>query len=449
MSCISTGCRYWRLDGAPISRCSATREAVVVPRTTRGNADGTARIAVTGLGVVTPLGTGKQELWAALLAGKVGFAPVESFDTSAFNVHLGAEVRGFSAAPYVRTLDPARLGRASQLAIAASRLALADAGLEDWRQGEQWGVAGERAGVALGTTAGESREIERFDDRYLAGELDAVGGEFMALYPSHMMAAHVARELGLGGVSAMLPAACAAGNYALAHAVDVLRAGRADLMLAGGADAFSRTTFTGFARLGAIAPERCQPFDRRRKGMIPGEGAAMLVLEPVAAARRRGARIYAEVAGYGLSCDAHHMTAAHPEAAGAVRAMERALADAGVQPAEVSYISAHGTGTLSNDRLETMAVERVFGAGTRVPISSVKSMLGHTMGAAAAIEAVVCALAVATGEIPPTVGLEEPEGDLDYVPHAARRLRVDVAMNNAYAFGGSNASTVFAKCDAA
>jgi 3-oxoacyl-[acyl-carrier-protein] synthase II len=423
-----------------------------VPRATREDAARTAgarRIAVTGIGAVTPLGTGREELWAALLAGKLGFAPVATFDTSAFNVHVGAEVRGFSPAPYVHALDAERLGRASQLAIAASRLALADAGLDDWRHGEQWGVTGERAGVALGTTAGESREIERFDDRYLAGELDAVGGEFMGLYPSHMMAAHVARELGLAGVNAMIPAACAAGNYAVAHAVDALRAGRAELMLAGGAEAFSRTTFTGFARLGAIAPERCQPFDRGRRGMIPGEGAAMLVLEPVAAARRRGARIYAEVAGYGLSCDAHHMTAAHPEGEGAARAMERALADAGMQPADVSYISAHGTGTLTNDRLETKAVERVFGAGTRVPISSVKSMLGHTMGAAAAIEAAVCALAVATDQIPPTMGLDEPEGDLDYVPHAARRHRVDVAMNNAYAFGGSNASTIFTKCDAA
>jgi 3-oxoacyl-[acyl-carrier-protein] synthase II len=411
--------------------------------------EGAMRIAVTGIGTVTPLGIGREELWRGLLAGRHGFAPVESFDTSAFRVHLGAEVRGFSPAPYVRKLDPARIGRASQFAITASRLALVDAGLGDWLEDEQGGVTGERAGLALGTTSGESREIERFDDRYLAGELDAVGGEFMARYPSHMIAAHVARELGLAGVNSMIPAACAAGNYAIAHAVDVLRAGRADLMLAGGADAFSRTTFAGFARLGAIAPERCQPFDRGRRGMIPGEGAAVLVLEPAAAARQRGARIYAEVAGYGLSCDAHHMTAAHPEGEGAVRAMSRALADAGVAPEEVSYISAHGTGTLTNDRLETIAVGRVFGAGTRVPISSVKSMLGHTMGAASAIEAAVCALAVANDEIPPTMGLEDPEGDLDYVPNAARRHRVEVAMNNAYAFGGSNASTVFRKCGAA
>jgi 3-oxoacyl-[acyl-carrier-protein] synthase II len=411
------------------------------------------RIAVTGIGAVTPVGIGREELWASLLAGRPGFARVESFDTSAFRVHVGAEVRGFSAGPYVRRLDPARLGRASQMAIAAARLALSDAGLEEVdgdpalsALAERAGIAAERAGVALGTTSGESREVERFDDRYLAGELDAVGGEFMSLYPCHMIAAHVARELGFAGINTMIPAACAAGNYALAHAVDVLRAGRADLMLAGGADAFSRTTFAGFAKLGAIAPERCQPFDRRRQGMIPGEGAAVLVLETVAAARRRGARIYAEVAGYGLSCDAHHMTAAHPEGEGAARAMARALADAGVAPAEVSYISAHGTGTATNDRLEAIAVGRVFGAGTRVPISSVKSMLGHTMGAASAIEAAVCALAVAGDEIPPTMGLEDPEGDFDYVPNAARRHRVEVAMNNAYAFGGSNASTIFRKC---
>ena len=416
------------------------------------------RIAVTGLGAVTPVGTGKEEVWANLLAGRLGFAPVASFDTRAFNVHLGAEVRGFSPAPYVRRLDPARLGRASQLAIAAARLALADAGLGEeaggpggpLEPGEPFGigeVAAALAGVAMGTTSGEPREVERFDDRYLAGELDAVGAEFMTLYPCHMIAAHVGRELGFAGVNTMIPAACAAGNYALAHAVDVLRAGRAELMLAGGADAFSRITYAGFARLGAIAPERCQPFDRRRKGMIPGEGAAVLVLEPLDLARRREARIYAEVAGYGLSCDAHHMTAAHPEGDGAVRAMSRALADAGVAPEQVSYISAHGTGTPTNDRLEAIAVGRVFGAGTRVPISSIKSMLGHTMGAASAIEAAVCALAVATDEVPPTMGLEDPENDFDYVPNLARRLHVEVAMNNAYAFGGNNASTIFRKCE--
>ncbi|MEO6195782.1 MAG: beta-ketoacyl-[acyl-carrier-protein] synthase family protein [Thermoanaerobaculia bacterium] len=398
------------------------------------------RIAVTGLGLVTPIGIGREDVWNGLLAGRSGFAPVESFDTRLFNVHLGAEVRGFEPAPYVRRLDPTRLGRASQLAIAAARLALEDAGIDPGA------VAPRRAGVAMGTTSGEPREVEKLDDRIQAGEVDRVGPEFLSLYPCHMIAVHVARELGFAGVNTMIPTACAAGNYALAHALDTLRAGRADLMLAGGADAFSRITYTGFSRLGAIAPERCQPFDRNRKGMIPGEGAAVLVLEPLERALDRGARIYAELAGYGLSCDAHHMTAAHPEADGAARAMERALADVGAAPSEVSYVSAHGTGTPTNDRLEILAVKRVFGeAAPRIPMSSIKSMIGHTMGAASAIEAAVCALAVAEDRIPPTMNMDDPEDGLDFVPNVARELRVLMAMNNAYAFGGNNASVILRK----
>ena len=403
----------------------------------------TSRIAVTGLGLFTPVGAGRREVWEGLLAGRSGFAPVESFDTSRFSMHLGAEVKGFDPAPWVRTLDPARLGRASRLAIAAARMALVDAGLA-----AGIGAAPERAGVTMGTTSGEPREVERFDDRYLAGEMAGLGPEFIERYPCHQIAVHIARELGCGGAVTMIPTACAAGNYAIAHAFDLLRAGRADLMLAGGADAFSRITYSGFSRLGAIAPERCQPFDRNRKGMIPGEGAGVLVLEPLERARQRGARVYAEVAGYGLSCDAHHMTAAHPEGDGAARAMTRALGDAGLAAADVRYISAHGTGTPTNDRLETLAVQRVFGERAALtPMSSIKSMIGHTMGAASAIEAAVCALAVATGWIPPTMNLQEPEGDLDYVPNAARQGDFRVAMNNAYAFGGNNASVIFVRSE--
>lgn len=300
----------------------------------------------------------------------------------------------------------------------------------------------------MGTTSGEPREVERFDDAYVSKKLDRIGPEFIQLYPCHVIAAHVASELQFAGVNTMIPTACAAGNYAIAHALDVMRAGRADLMLAGGSDAFSRITFTGFARLGAVAPEICQPFDRFRKGMIPGEGAGVLVLEPLDRARRRGARIYAEVAGYGLSCDAHHMTAAHPEGAGAERAMRQALADSRTNCEDVSYISAHGTGTATNDRLETIAVKRLFkDEAYRIPISSIKSMLGHTMGAASAIEAAVCALAVFSNRIPPTINLNDPdpECDLDYVANSARELPVNIAMNNAYAFGGNNASLILRK----
>jgi 3-oxoacyl-[acyl-carrier-protein] synthase II len=221
-------------------------------------------------------------------------------------------------------------------------------------------------------------------------------------------------------------------------------------MLAGGSDSFSRITYTGFAQLGAIAPEVCQPFDRCRKGMIPGEGAGVLVLEPLSAAKHRGAHIYAEVGGYGLSCDAHHMTAAHPNGEGAVRAMKQALEQSGTNAEAVSYINAHGTGTATNDRLETLAVKKLFGdAAYRIPMSSIKSMLGHTMGAASAIEAAACALAVYHDRIPPTINLQEPdpECDLDYVPNCAREHIVQVAMSNAYAFGGNNASLILKKCE--
>jgi 3-oxoacyl-[acyl-carrier-protein] synthase II len=250
----------------------------------------------------------------------------------------------------------------------------------------------------------------------------------------------------------MIPTACAAGNYAIGYAFDCIRSGTADTMLAGGSDAFSRIPYTGFARLGAIAPERCQPFDKNRQGMVPGEGAAVLVLEKADAARARGATIYAEVKGYGLSCDAHHMTAGHPEGDGAIRAMEAAIADAGVALDDVDYISAHGTGTPTNDRIESLALHRLFGDRAKsLPMSSIKSMLGHTMGAASAIEAAACSLALHTGIVPPTINYEEPdpECEVDCVPNQARTIDPRVVLNNAYAFGGNNASLCLARWEAA
>ena len=401
------------------------------------------RVVVTGIGTVTSIGTGCEPFWNNLLSGRCGIAPVDSFDTSGYTVHLGAEVKDFRGEHYVLKLDSSCIGRASQFAIAAARLALLDANLDTGT------LEAERVGVTIGTTSGEPQLIERFDDAVVGNALRGVERGFIRLYPCHVIAAHVASELDLRGVNVTIPAACAAGNYAIAHAFDVLRAGRADLMLAGGSDSFSRITYTGFARLGAIAPEICQPFDRNRKGMVPGEGAGILVLEPLHLAISRGARVYAEVAGYGLSCDAHHMTAAHP--LGAARAMEKALTESRVKPEEVSYISAHGTGTPTNDRIETVAVKRVFkDAAYRTPISSIKSMLGHTMGAASAVEAAVCALAILHGRVPPTINLEQadPECDLDYVPNRARELDVNIAMNNAYAFGGNNASLILQRLEA-
>lgn len=402
-----------------------------------------AEVVVTGIGMVTPIGTGRDQFWRSLMSGRSGFAPVRTFDTSAFQVHLGAEILDFNPQAYVQKLALEEIGRSSQLAIAAARLAISDGSLD------LDAIDPYRAGVCVGTTSGEPHFIERFDDHYIRGDLAQVGPEFITRYPCHVVPGHVAGELGFAGEAMMIPTACAAGNYAIAHAFDLLRSRRADIMLAGGSDSFSRITYTGFARLGAIAPELCQPFDRNRKGMIPGEGAAMLLLERKEHAVARGARIYCRISGYGLSCDAHHMTAAHPDGEGAVRAMQTALRNSDLAPSDVDYINAHGTGTLTNDRLETIAVKKTFGdlAG-KIPISSIKSMLGHTMGAASAIEAAACALAITCGKVPPTMHLQtqDPECDLDYVPNAARTHKVRVAMNNAYAFGGTNSSLILSAC---
>ena len=398
------------------------------------------RVVVTGIGVVTSVGIGVDAFWSAILAGTCGIGPVESFDTGRYAVHIGGEVKNFDPRGLIERLPPNGMGRASQLAIAAARLALKDASLDPSA------VDPLTSGVSLGTTSGEPSLIEQFNDKDMAGRREAIGPEFIEQYPCHVIAAHVASELGFAGPNVVIPTACSAGNYALAHASDTIRYGEAEVMLAGGSDAFSRITYTGFARLGAIAPQRCQPFDKNRKGMVPGEGAAVLVLERRDRAIARGAKIYAELVGYGLTCDASHMTA--PQGEGAARAMQNAMADAGVRPEEIGYISAHGTGTTINDRVETGAVKQAFGdAAYRVPMSSIKSMLGHTMGAASAIEAAACALAVRDDRIPPTIHYEtpDPECDLDYVPNTARSTRVELAMNNAYAFGGNNASVIFRK----
>lgn len=302
----------------------------------------------------------------------------------------------------------------------------------------------------MGTTSGEPVLIEHYNDLRRAGGVAAIPPELPPKYPCHVIPSNIAAEVGARGPCLMIPTACAAGNYAIGYAYDLIRSGRADVMLAGGADAFSRITYMGFARLGAIAGERCQPFDRNRRGMVPGEGAAVLILEPLEAARKRGATIYAEVLGYGLSCDAHHMTAAHPEGEGAVRAMAMAMASSRVRAEDIDYISAHGTGTPTNDRVESISVGRLFGdRAPKIPMSSIKSMLGHTMGAASAIESVACALALRTGMIPPTMNFEEPDPEcpIDCVPNQARETHPRIVLNNAYAFGGNNASLCLTRCD--
>ncbi len=299
---------------------------------------------------------------------------------------------------------------------------------------------GLRTGVCLGTAYGESPAMEEMGEarwrRSESGELDEYGW-----FPTYLIPARVAAELQLSGPNMIIPTACAAGNYTLGHSLDLLRAGEVDAMIAGAVEPFSLTAYTGFHKLGGMAADVPRPFSGDRSGMMLAEGAGMLVLEPLDRAKARGARIYAELAGYGLSCDAHHMTSPHPEGDGAFASMRGALNDAGAWPAQIDYVNAHGTGTPANDRIETLAVKRLLGERARnVPLTSIKGTLGHSLGAASALEAIACALSISRGCIPPTMNHREPdpECDLDCVPNEAREAEVRFALSNSFAFGGNN-----------
>jgi 3-oxoacyl-[acyl-carrier-protein] synthase II len=392
------------------------------------------RVVITGIGVVAPIGVGVARFWEAALSGRNGVRPVTSFDTSECPAHYAGEVLDFRIEQHVSDRATAHLGRASQFALACAYMAVADATLTPERLNPR------RCGVIMGTTVGEADTLHAVNAAWLAGGIEAVPQLLLRRYPYHMAPAVVAAALGFTGTVTMVPNACSAGNHALGYAADLIREGRADVMLAGGADAFSRSAFLGFAVLHSMARERCQPFDLDRQGMIVSEGAALLVLESLEHARGRDAPIYAELAAYALGCDAHHITGPDPEARGAVQAMTGALAQAGLDGAAVDYVSAHGTGTPANDRAEALAMRRVFGErGRRLPISSIKSMIGHTLGTASAIEAAVCALAVSRGAVPPTINFEtpDPECDVDCVPNTARDMPVRVALSNSFAFGGN------------
>ncbi len=402
----------------------------------RSQKDPGRRVVVTGLGVVSSLGIGVEDFWRNLIAGKSGISEIESFDTSAYTVHKGGEVKDFRPTDFIDRRRIPRLGRASQMAIAASRLAMEVAQLAKDE------VAA--AGVFLGTTMGESNLIEEMNVNVVKDEVDTIRLSNIFLYPTNSISVNVAIELGCGGHNVMFTTACAAGNYSISYAFDLIRTGEFDVIFAGGSDAFSRIAFTGFNRLLAMAPEKCQPFDKNRKGMMLGEGAGVLLLESLDGARRRKANIYAEVLGYGLSCDAHHMT--QPSEEGVARCMSKALLEAGVVSEEVDYISAHGTGTPQNDRVECAAIGKVFGDRARkIPCSSIKSMLGHAMGAASALEAISCCIAIKGGIIPPTINFEmqDEDCDIDCVPNQARKSDIEVSLNNSYAFGGNNNVVVF------
>lgn len=390
------------------------------------------RVAVTGLGVVSSIGTGVAEYAAGLRAGRDGSRRISAFDTDGFAHDIGCEVVGFEPAEWVTEQPVDHLGRAAQFSVAAARMAVADAALDDPG----------RAMVCIGTTDGGGDAGERIAEHVVRDT--PIPPELPRRVPAATLPVAVARELGLSDVDlSTVATACAAGNYAIGNGFDAIAAGDVDVALCGGADAMCRMTFTGFYRLGAVDPERCRPFDVNRRGILTGEGAGVLVLEPLEKARARGARIYAEVLGYGLNCDAGHPVA--PDRESVAACMRLAHADAGVTPDQVDLIAAHGTGTKANDATECGAIVDVFDTPPRTV--SVKSMLGHTMGAASALSAVACALAIDEGFIPPTINHVEtdPACPVDCVPNTSVEADLRIVQNNALAFGGNNSVVLFGR----
>jgi len=396
------------------------------------------RVAITGIGAITSIGIGKEDVWKGLIEGRSGISEVERFDISKFNLKKAGEIKNFKAEKFLPKRLAKKMGRGSQLAIAATRLALED-GKVDIKKNKD-------LGIIVGTTMGEAPSIELIDRFWTEKGEKEIYTSNVSNFPVNNLSDNVGYFFGFTKNNYVIPTACAAGNYSIGFAFDLIRAGKRNMLLAGGADPFSRLAFTGFSRLFAMAPEKCQPFDKNRKGIMVGEGAAMLIIEDLESAEERGANIYAEILGYGLSCDAFNMTI--PSEKGIVKVIEKAISNSGIKKEDVNYISAHGTGTGPNDRTETAAINRVFGELTKgIPVSSIKSMLGHTMGTASALEAIACCMAIQDGIVPPTINHEipDPECDIDCVPNKAKRKEVKVALNDSFAFGGNNACLVLRK----
>lgn len=393
------------------------------------------RVVITGLGVISSIGIGWREFWDSLLKGKSGISPISAFDTSKHPTHNGGEIRIFRPDDFILQEKICFMNRSSQMALAAAKLALNDAGLSAEI------LEKHRIGVSHGTTLGDAQTIEDID--LLLIDNKPIDRNLFYKLPTNVAPSSISREFKFTGPNFMFSTACSAGNYAISYGYDLIRMNRADIVVAGASDPISRIEYTGFNQFSAVAPEKCQPFDKNRKGMMLAEGAGILVLESLENALNRNVPVYAEILGYGLSCDAFHMTSASIE--GISACMKKAIKEADITVEDVDYISAHGTGTLANDRAECAAIREVFGQRYKqIPISSIKSMLGHTMGAASALEAITCALVIKNDMIPPTINFEtpDPECDIDCVPNQARKYKVNIAMNNSYAFGGNNASLI-------
>jgi len=405
------------------------------------------RVVVTGLGVVSPLGINAGRTWQALIDGQSGIGPVTNFDAAGFPCRIAGEVKEFDPGAYLDRKEIRRTDRFMHFAIAASKMALADAGLV---------IEGEMAyktGVVIGSGVGGMQTLEEQARVFFERGPSRVSPFFIPMMIGDMAAGQVSIMTGAKGPNSSMVTACASGAHSLAEAYNLIRLGGADAMIAGGAEAtITGLAYAGFCAAGALSsmnetPEKAsRPFDAKRDGFVMGEGAGILILESLEHAERRGARILAEMAGAGMSGDAYHVTSPHPDGDGAARAMTEALREAQLRPEQVDYINAHGTSTAANDKTETKAIKRVFGdRAYKVAISSTKSMTGHLLGAAGGLEAAICVMVIERGIVPPTINYEfpDPECDLDYVPNTARKIEVDAAISNSFGFGGHNACLAF------
>lgn len=406
------------------------------------------RVVITGLGAVTPVGNDVNTFWNNIKSGISGIDFIKAFDTENFKVKLAAEVKDFDPSQYIEKKEVKRMEKFSQFAIASAVQAVEDSKLN------LENIDKERFGVIVGSGIGGIGTIEKEQTKLLEKGPGRIQPLFIPIIISNMAAGNIAIRFGAQGVSTTIVTACATGTNSIGEAYRSIQNDLADIMIAGGTESsITPLSVAGFTSLTALSkstdPKRASiPFDKERDGFIMGEGAGIVILESLEHAQKRGATIYAEVVGYGSTCDAYHITAPDSEGKGAARAMELAIKEAGIEKEEVSYINAHGTSTPINDRVETAAIKRVFGEFAKnVPISSTKSMTGHLLGAAGAIEAITCVKALEEGVIPPTVGYKEQdeECDLDYVPNEARRENIKYAMSNSLGFGGHNAVILLKK----
>lgn len=409
------------------------------------------RAVITGMGVISPVGNDIDKFWNNLIEGKSGIGLLTRFDTSDLPTKVAAEVKDFEPTDWISKKESRHMDRFAQFAIAAAKLAVQDSGLDFEK------VDKERAGTVMGCGIGGVITFEEQKEVLMKKGSGRITPFFVPMLISNMAAGHISIEFGLQGSSMTIVTACASATNAIGEALRIIQRGEADVVLCGGTEApITSLAFAGFCAAKTMSTEKenpeqaSRPFDKRRSGFVMGEGAGVLVLESAEHAKARGAHIYAELAGYGSTSDAYHITSPAPGGAGAARAMRLAIKDAGVSGEDVGYINAHGTSTGPNDAAETAAIKTVFGDhASKLAISSTKSMTGHLMGAAGAIEAIICALSIERGIIPPTTnyGEPDPECDLDYVPNQARKQDVNVAMSNSLGFGGHNATVLLRKFD--